>query len=673
MKYSILSTFLLASITASAQVNISEAEVNAYRTDASEEMVTGAIYEVDSSLILGFGSADVKTALNYLPGVKMDTRGNGGSRRIQIRGTSFRSPYSVRNTMLIYDGFVFTEADGNSPVELLDPDLISNINVISGPASSSYGGAYGGAIIVDGKNYINTKGITVAARNMVESTGREGIQARMSATILKPVNNGTLAISYVHTNNIGNRDWEWNDKKHLEVKRIWSGKKNGEHMIFGTAYDGKWALPGSINQGYADTLPTFSPGIDYAAKVLRNRHLTGYKYKTQTENGWKINLSTLGRITNKVNTYGTSAFYNGYKEEGAKGLSSLASMSKEIVSKENFSLEFETTFMYLRDLYDLSEYKLDNGEINTTFSNLNYDIELLADQAFASTGISAVYKKLRIDGQIGANRRTRHTVGLTRVNDTNSIHNFKTKHISVLPRLGLSYEISKKLVTFAQASTGFSDPTVFELVDTETSELSALNPEESLGLEFGLRIKPLENLNITLVAYNSTVNNAILQKVAENDAVSFENIDGGFYLSGLEFSVDYRLSDVYNVAGFATLTDHIFGEETDHSGNYVPGSTNTTTGILLARNGKFNETMIGARHTGKMYANSTNSDTISPYTVVDFALKRKLPNNLEIEGGVKNVLNTSYSDWIHLNGVYGKFFNPAPPRTFYISIRSYFK
>ena len=673
MKYSLLSIFIFAGIAASSQVNIPEAEIQAYRTTSPEHLVTGSIYKADSILIKGFGSADIKTSINYLPGVKMDTRGNGGSRRIQIRGTSFRSPYSVRNTMFIYDGFVFTEGDGNSPVELLDPDFISSINIISGPAAASYGGSYGGAILVEGNNYKVADGISVAARNMVESTGREGMQARMSATILKPSNNGTLSISYVQTDNIGYRDWEWNDKRHFELKRHFSGKKNGEHLIYLGFYDGNWALPGSINSSSSDTIPTLSPGLDYKANVDRKRNMLGYKYATQTEGGWKYKFSLLGRNSNKTNIYGTSPFYNGYKEEGLIGGSSLFSVSKELLSNEDLTIEFESTLMYLRDLYDLSDYDLANNEISYAFSNLNYDIDLLADQAFASTGITAIIDKLRIDAQIGANRRTRRTLALTRVDESNTIHDFSSENISILPRIGLSYEISEKLSTYAQASTGFSDPTVFELVDTETSELVDLNPEESVGLEFGLRIKPLENFDINIVAYNQKVNNAILQKVAENDAVSFENIDGGLLLSGLELSLDYRINDVYRVSGFATLTDHIFGENTDHPGNYVPGSTNTTSGLLLSRKGKYYETMLGARHTGQMYANNTNADTIAAYTVVDFSLNRKLPINLEIEGGIKNVLNTSYSDWIQLNGVNGKFFNPAPPRTFYVSIRSFIR
>lgn len=666
MKYSLLSTFLLLVFSSVAQVEIPETEIEAYRLKSPEKMVAGSVYQADSSLISAFGSADIKTAINYLPGVKMETRGNGGSRRISIRGTSLRSPYSVRNTMFIYDGFVLTEADGNSPVELLDPDLISNIKIISGPAAASYGGAYGGALIVKGHNYLESTGTKISAHNMVESTGSEGLQARMSATILKAHENGTSNISYVQTQNDGYRDWEWNNKKQLELRRNWNGSKSGKHLLYGAAYSGNWALPGAINGAQFDTIPTSSPGLNYDAQVNRNRYMSGYRYATTSEDGWQYKLSALGRLSEKENTYGTSAFYNGFKEEESVGLSSNASVSKEILSKEAFNLQFETSLMYIRDLYDLSEKSLDD--------ELRYDIEMLADMAFVSTSLSAtVNEKFKVDAQIGANRRTRHTIGLTRVDNSNTIHNFKSEEISILPRVGFSYKISDKLVYFAQASTGFSDPTVFELVNTDTSELASLLPEESVGAEFGFRSTPVENLNINVVAYSSTVNNAILQKVAENDAIFFENIDGGIHLSGIELAVDYKLNDIYQASCYATLTDHIFGEGTDSPGNYLPGSTSTSTGALLTRTGKFYESRLGARHTGMMYANNSNADTIAAYTVVDFSIRRKLPINLVIEAGAKNLLDTKYSDWVQLNGVYGKLFNPSPPRTFYVSLRTYIK
>ena len=35
--------------------------------------------------------------------------------------------------------------------------------------------------------------------------------------------------------------------------------------------------------------------------------------------------------------------------------------------------------------------------------------------------------------------------------------------------------------------------------------------------------------------------------------------------------------------------------------------------------------------------------------------------------GVRNVTNTAYSGWHQLNGVFGKLYNPAPPRTAFLS------
>ena len=49
-------------------------------------------------------------------GVLMETRGMGGSRRLNVRGSALRSPFAVRNTMLFVRGFLLTEADGTSPV-----------------------------------------------------------------------------------------------------------------------------------------------------------------------------------------------------------------------------------------------------------------------------------------------------------------------------------------------------------------------------------------------------------------------------------------------------------------------------------------------------------------------------------------------------------------------------
>jgi outer membrane receptor for ferrienterochelin and colicin len=91
---------------------------------------------------------DIQEALNRLPGVKMESRGIGGSRRISIRGSNARSPFAIRNTFLLADGFVLTSADGVSPFEWLDPQLLTGVEVIAGPTGAFIGGGYGGVVSV---------------------------------------------------------------------------------------------------------------------------------------------------------------------------------------------------------------------------------------------------------------------------------------------------------------------------------------------------------------------------------------------------------------------------------------------------------------------------------------------------------------------------------------------
>ena len=57
------------------------------------------------------------------------------------------------------------------------------------------------------------------------------------------------------------------------------------------------------------------------------------------------------------------------------------------------------------------------------------------------------------------------------------------------------------------------------------------------------------------------------------------------------------------------------------------------------------------------------------YMVMNASVVLNMPKNIVVEMGANNLFNSDYSDWPQLNGVYGKFYNPAPPRTAYVSLR----
>ena len=48
---------------------------------------------------------------------------------------------------MLMDGFVLTNASGNSPLEMWNPQWIYSLEIVKGPVGALYGNAYGGALL----------------------------------------------------------------------------------------------------------------------------------------------------------------------------------------------------------------------------------------------------------------------------------------------------------------------------------------------------------------------------------------------------------------------------------------------------------------------------------------------------------------------------------------------
>ena len=231
----------------------------------SPEQIAATRWSPDSLLTNGFGSADVSNALNALPGVLMETRGMGGSRRINVRGSALRSPFAVRNTMLFVRGFMLTEADGTSPCGMVGPLDVGPMELVSGAAATTFGGAYGGALVVPRRRPNPVQGHLTVWEPQATA---EGIQSRVT------VRCSNWAMERVHLapktavtgNTNGTNAWQlelerWGNKRQRHPRLVW---------LFKTA---RWALPGAIK---LDDTANALPGLAYDAHVQRRRALWGH-------------------------------------------------------------------------------------------------------------------------------------------------------------------------------------------------------------------------------------------------------------------------------------------------------------------------------------------------------------------------------------------------------------
>ncbi|HKP31463.1 MAG TPA: TonB-dependent receptor, partial [Chitinophagaceae bacterium] len=85
--------------------------------------------------------------INSVAGVRMEER-SPGSFRINIRGSSLRSPFGVRNVKVYWNDIPVTDPGGNTYFNQFAYNNFSSIEIFKGPVSSMYGAGTGGLILL---------------------------------------------------------------------------------------------------------------------------------------------------------------------------------------------------------------------------------------------------------------------------------------------------------------------------------------------------------------------------------------------------------------------------------------------------------------------------------------------------------------------------------------------
>src|SRR5215213_8988862 len=86
-------------------------------------------------------------AFNTSAGVRMEER-SPGSYRINIRGSSLRSPFGVRNVKVYWNNIPITDPGGNTYFNQFAHNNFSYLEIFKGPSSSMYGAGTGGLILM---------------------------------------------------------------------------------------------------------------------------------------------------------------------------------------------------------------------------------------------------------------------------------------------------------------------------------------------------------------------------------------------------------------------------------------------------------------------------------------------------------------------------------------------
>ena len=134
--------------------------INAYENNRKLIDVPAAISLVGNRELNRYDNTSIVEALNVKPGVRMDER-SPGSYRINIRGSSLRSPFGVRNVKIYYNGIPFTDPGGTSYLNQLGFYNIQSLEIIKGPAGSIYGAGTGGVLLMNSDSKQFKPGVSI--------------------------------------------------------------------------------------------------------------------------------------------------------------------------------------------------------------------------------------------------------------------------------------------------------------------------------------------------------------------------------------------------------------------------------------------------------------------------------------------------------------------------------
>lgn len=622
---------------------------------------------VDSSLLASGHQLSPSDALNTIAGVQFESRGVDGSRRISIRGSSLRSPFGVRNVKFYWNGIPITSPDGSTGLEILDTRIVDQIEVVKGPGAITYGSGMGGVLLAS----------TTFTHNRIQIGSTIGSWGTIRHQAIAEVSRKKFGLKFgvIAGKTDGYREQEFNNKWQLFL--LGKYRINRYHQLDWVAnvYNGNWGLPGAIDS--LQQAENSQQAVPFAKEnnthVQRNRIRAGLSYQFHKKKV-EFQTSLYGNTTSKENPFGTSPFFNGYKDESGFGIGGRSTWSwngriGKVQVKPIVGIEYQF------DQNDLIEFPIKDQSQPTSA------IQTTSSSVIGFFDLRTSYNGWLLTLGVSNNRITyrQHSFGDSSINqpEVNGERDFRP---FFAPRISLLKTLTPSLSVFGIYSKGYNPPTVWDLEIENNALNQHLQPEVGTNFELGFKWILHKKLRLQLNGFHLSTRNAIIsQQLASLDfALSNSGItkQNGIELSSVFFT-SFAKHWKWDTQFSYTFSDYKFKEYitdgADFSGKRFPGIPNhqlvfqttiqSPVGVFLS---------IRAQYQDATFMNSENTSQHPSYILANTKLsyqKRLGRIGIEVFILCDNLLDSTYSSFIQLNGFGGRFFNPSPTRSYYGSLR----
>ncbi|MDP4148504.1 MAG: TonB-dependent receptor plug domain-containing protein [Bacteroidota bacterium] len=704
-KINLLLLFLLTSSTIGAQSTVPEQEnkkpvlqesyfadssdtrplreviVKAYEQNRKLSEVGAPVSFVGKAALNRYSNTSVLPALNTVPGVRMEER-SPGSYRLNIRGSSLRSPFGVRDIKIYWNEIPLTDPGGNTYLNQLGYYNFQSIEVIKGTAGSLYGAGIGGAVLINSMPAVWQKGVNLDYLNGSFASNSMNLNVRLGDE------DHRTSVAYSHQTSDGYRV-QTNMRRDIASWEtlIKAGARQTIHafILYGDLY---YQTPGALNIAEFSKNPRQArppagtqPGAVQAQAAIYQKNFTaGFSQEFHLSAHWQNTTAVYGAYTDFSNPgirvyeirqephFGGRSVFQ-YKtrigaDAGGAGGGSELQVNGGVEAQKGW---FETrdypnkggtpdtlqtddhTNNWQTILFAQADLKMPGGWIFTAGASLN----------------KSAYRITRLSVAPPAP----HTVA------------FENK---VAPRISVLKKIGPELSVYGSASRGFSTPTVSEVEKSNGIIGPALQPEDGVDYELGARGSLFRGrLFFDVNAFFFQIRNAIVQRI-DSSGIMYSVNAGGTNQHGIESTLSYQIADnaqraFSNVRVWLSHTWHDFHyrsfiqDTSSYSGHRlpsVPPQTLVAGADLVTRSGLYLN--ITFTYADRIALNDANSAYAGSYNLLGYRLGYRAiwsrRYRVDVFGGEDNALSTNYSLGNDINAAAGRYYNAAPRANYFIGL-----
>lgn len=655
--------------TADSAQLLQEVTVKGFAQNRRMTEVPAAISFIDQRKLNRFGNSGIVPVINAQAGTRLEER-SPGSYRLNIRGSSLRSPFGVRNVKIYYNDIPYTDPGGNTYLSMIGFYTIENMELWKGPSSSMYGAGTGGVMLLETNN---------PAEDQVRADLHAGSYGLLHYQLKANLSDSMFhqQIAYQQINSDGYREHTEMDRKVL----TWDGSartgKHGQlnaHIMYGDLY---YQTPGALNAAqYISNRRSSRPaaGPFPSAEEARSAFniksiITGINYKHRFNEYWDLSATAYGAYSKVRNP--TIRNYE-IRNEPHAGARLMNTVSGAGIFKWKWSLGGE-----LQE--GNSTIRIADNDKGTP-AGLQTEDEADQLQYYVFSQLNLEFEKgWIIDAGLSWNRSI---VGITRLSTIPVIKLERTYRNEIAPRISVLKRFGQRNAVYATVSRGFSPPTTAEILPSTGEINTGLEAESGINYELGWKTAFAgQRVIFNIAGYYFKLDNTIAQRRDSAGADYFVNA-GSTTQPGIEAELELRMIRkniglIRELTGWATYTYNDFTYESyqkddvDLSGKHLPGIAPNVLAAgldLVTSIGIY--TNLSYYYSDRMYLNDANDATGKAYQLctAKMGIKRKLSNRVTIDlnAVLENIFDEEYVSGFDINAAAGRYYNASAGRNFIV-------